>query len=377
MAADPGSGTPRRRPNTTARVDGFGRWIPAIAAAAVLGSVVLLGLVTSDDTAGSDGDASPVVETTTTMVQVVEQSTTAPIQKIPLTQTYGAGAAGPEIKLIQDRLIELGFDPGEPDGIFGLRTKQAVWAFEKLVLGTPRDQVTGKVDDETWSRMQDPISILPRRPNATPNHTEIYLPEQVMIVFRNDEPALITHISSGDNQQWCEEVTISPGERGNETGTEPIKKGVCGLSWTPGGVYRYYRMVQGRRESQLGGMYNPVYFNFGIAVHGAENVPDHPASHGCIRIPMHVSDYFQTIVAKRDQVFVFDGVKEPEEYGDQPPKFNWNDPNYTTTTTSTTTLPKTTTVPPTVPVTPAPTTTPAVTTTVPPTTTSTSVPPPA
>ena len=364
-------GQPNRRPSRAPiGREHINRWIPAIAAAAVLASVVVIGLVTAKDgPADANGAADPNA-TTTTIQQVVDTPTSSPIQKTTLTQTYGAGAAGPEIKMIQDRLIELKFDPGEPDAIFGLRTKQAVWAFEKLVLGTPRDQITGKVTAETWSRMQDPISIKPRRPNSTKNHVEIYLPEQVMIVFHDDVPALITHISSGSNEEWCEEVTISPGEQGNEKGTEPLKKGVCGLSWTPGGVYKFYRMVQGRRESQLGGMYDPVYFNMGIAVHGAQEVPDHPASHGCIRIPMHISAYFQTLVAKKDQVFVFDGVKEPEEYGNQPPKWNWTDPNYTTTTTTTVAIPKTT-----VPVTTA-APVPTITTTSTTTTTST-VPPPA
>lgn len=247
--------------------------------------------------------------------------------------------------MVQDRLIELNFDPGEPDGVFGERTRQAVWAFEKLVMGVQRDDITGKVDAQMWSRMQDPLEILPRRPDSTPNHTEVYLPEQVLIVFRDNVPAIITHISSGTassgtDEEWCEEVTISPGEQDNETGTQAIKKGVCGVSWTPGGVYKFYRLVVGRRESQLGGMYNPVYFNKGIAVHGAQDVPAVPASHGCIRLPMHISEYFQTLVSKGDQVFVFDGVKEPEEYGEQSPRFNWVDPNYTTTSS---TVPATTT----------------------------------
>jgi peptidoglycan hydrolase-like protein with peptidoglycan-binding domain len=330
------------------------QWTPAVAAGAILSAVVLIGVVSSDGSSSDNG----ATESTTTIAQVVTPSSTAPVNKLPLTQTYGRGAAGPEIKLIQDRLIELKFDPGIADGAFGERTQQAVWAFEKLVMGVPRDQVTGKVTPEMWSRMQDPLQILPRRPDSTPDHTEIYLPEQVLIVFNADVPVLVTHISSGDNEEWCEEVTISPGEQDNENGTEPLKKGVCGLSWTPGGVYKYYRMVVGRRESQLGGMYNPVYFNKGIAVHGAQEVPDHPASHGCIRIPMHISDYYQSLVAKGDQVFVFDGVKEPEAYGAQVPRFNWTDPNYTTTTTSTTAAPAVT-VSPTI----APTTTPATTTT--------------
>lgn len=324
-----------------------------MAAAGVLVAVVAVGISTSDSSSG-DGPNAP-----STAPQVVVDPSIAPVTKLPLSQTFGRGAAGPEIKLIQDRLIELGFDPGEPDGAFGERTQQAVWAFEKLVMGTPRDQLTGKVTAELWSRMQDPLVIKPRRPDATRNHTEIYLPEQVMVVFHDDAAVLVTHISSGDDQEWCEEVTIDPGERGNEEGLEPIKEGWCGLSWTPGGVFKFNRMVPGRRESQLGGMYNPVYFNYGIAVHGAHEVPEFPASHGCIRIPMHISDYFQTLVAKGDQVFVWDGVKEPEEYGSPPPRFNWRDPNYTTTTSTTTTVVKpsttpvpTTAVPPTAPATP-------------------------
>ena len=86
-------------------------------------------------------------------------------------------------------------------------------------------------------------------------------------------------------------------------------------------------------------MHNPVYFNYGVAVHGSGNVPNRPASHGCIRIPMHISEYFPTLVERGDQIYVWDGVKEPEVYGRQPPPFDFNDPDYSTTTTATTTPP--------------------------------------
>ena len=140
--------------------------------------------------------------------------------------------------------------------------------------GTPRAAATGEVTDEMWQRMQDPVVIAPRRSfGAYADHTEMYLPEQVVVFFVGDRPALISHMSSGTGEQWCEEVTISPGEMGNEDGTEPLQRGECGVSTTPGGVYRYYRRVEGVRQSALGGMWNPVYFNYGIAIHGALNVP--------------------------------------------------------------------------------------------------------
>lgn len=356
-----------RRPavgRSRSQVTPVNQWTPAIGAALVLLIVIVVGVMASNKDSSGNG-----LQTTTTINQILNGSTVSPIIKVPLSQTLGKGSAGAEIKMIQDRLIELNFDPGEPDGVFGERTRQAIWAFEKLVMGVQRDDITGKVDAQMWSRMQDPLEILPRRPDSTPNHTEVYLPEQVLIVFRGDVPAIITHISSGTassatDEEWCEEVTISPGEQDNETGTQAIKKGVCGVSWTPGGVYKFYRLVVGRRESQLGGMYNPVYFNKGIAVHGAQEVPAVPASHGCIRMPMHISEYFQTLVSKGDQVFVFDGVKEPEEYGAQVPRFNWVDPNYTTTTSSTVPATTTTTVATTTSTVPTATTTTVATTTI-------------
>jgi len=243
-----------------------------------------------------------------------------------------------------------------------------VWAYEKLVLGAEFDSPTGQVTAEMWDDLQEPFAVAPRRPDSTQNHTEIYLDEQVIAVYHDDEAVFISHMSSGDNEDWCEEVTISPGEW-NNPGDEPLVRGECGRSITPGGVFKFDREVEGVRQSSLGGMWDPVYFNYGIAVHGALNVPLQPASHGCIRIPLPLSPSFQELTSIGDQVYVFDGVKEPEEYGAQLPYFNRVDPDYSTTTSSTTTTTTTTTVPPT---TVPPTTTRPATTTLPPTTTTTS-----
>ena len=305
-------------------------------------------------------------------VAVIETvATSAPVTKTQLTRTISKGMAGDDVAQVQQRMTDLGFWPGPVDGYFGDETRRSVWAYEKLVLGVESDKPSGAVTPEMWDRMQDPFVIAPRRTDTTPNHTEIYLPEQVVAVFHGDKPVMITHMSSGDNEEWCEEVTISPGEYGNQNGEEPLVRGECGRSFTPGGVFTFERRVEGVRQSALGGMWDPVYFNYGIAVHGALNVPLHPASHGCIRIPLTLSPTFQDLTATGDRVFVFDGVKDPEYYGPQKPYFNRIDPDYSTTTTSTTT---TTTVPPsTVP----PTTVAAATTTLPrvaPTTTTSTVP---
>jgi hypothetical protein len=142
-------------------------------------------------------------------------------------------------------------------------------------------------------------------------------------------------------------------------------------------VFNFKREVEGVRQSSLGGMWDPVYFNYGIAVHGALNVPLYPASHGCIRIPLSLSPTFQELTTIGDQVFVFDGVKEPEYYGPQKPYFNRIDPDYSTTTSSTTTTTTTTTTtPPSTTLAPATTKPPATATTTAVATTTTAVPSP-
>jgi hypothetical protein len=161
----------------------------------------------------------------------------------------------------------------------------------------------------------------------------------VIATFLGGQPTLISHMSSGDGESWCEEVVIDPGEEGNDSPEQiaaglPLKVGICGESVTPPGIFTFYRRSSGTRETKLGTLYNPVYFNQGIAVHGAILVPLEPASHGCIRIPMSVAQIFPALVQFRDRIYVFDGIKEPEEYGSPLPPADRPDPNYTTVPTT-------------------------------------------
>jgi hypothetical protein len=279
-----------------------------------------------------------------------------------------------KVEAMQALLASKQFDPGPIDGIFGGATKRAVWAFEKLVLGIPREEMGGVVTPDIWAQMNADFRVAPRR---TPggNHMEVYLPEQVSVLFFNGEARVISHVSSGEGITWCDEVEIDL-----DDGTTELK-GICGKAVTPGGVYQFERKVEGWRNAKLGRLYKPVYFNYGIAIHGAGNVPDSPASRGCVRHPMHIADYIQDLITIGDAIYVFDGVEEPETYGAQPMIFDWPDPDWvppTTTTavpetTTTTTAPPTTTTPATATTAPATTTTTTTTTTG--ATTTTAVPP--
>ena len=349
-------------------------WLPITAVFAV---VVVIGaiILTSGkkDPLALAATTTVVVDATSTTALIASSSTAAPVVKTALAKRIKIGSSGDDVRQVQQRLTALGFAPGPIDGQFGSGTKQAVWAYEKLVLHTPRADATGAVTNEMWQGMQDNLVIAPRRPVANGSgttHMEIYLPEQVAAVFTNDIPVLIAHISTGlekadrTPETWCETITIDTDENGVALEI-PEEKAVCAEAKTPGGVFKFYRRYEGKRIGPLGGMMNPVYFNYGIAVHGADNVPLEPASHGCVRLNQTIAKFFPSLVAKGDLVYVWgeDG-RNPEQYSkaDSLPSFNRRDPNATTTTTI---APTTTTI--------APTTVPKVT--VPPTTTSATSPP--
>jgi hypothetical protein len=356
------------------------RAVPIVAAVALVGLVGVVGAIgvaTKDDAsadAPSQAAASVAADDASTAPTTTLPPTTTTVPKTTIAGPLQRGMSGPEVQALQQRLTDLTFQPGPIDGQFGSLTQMAVWAYQALVMNVAFDQTDGVVTPDMWLALQDPQPVHARRPQAG-KHTEVYLPKQALVVFDGDTPLFISHMASGEladppgndfnkGKDWCSEVTIDPGEQGNEKGTEPLKTGVCGNAWTPAGVYTFNRKFEGKRESRLGGMQNPVYFNYGIAIHGAYQVPLHPASHGCIRIPNLISPTFFNLVDKGEQVFVFDDVKEPEEYGSPPGFFDRPDPNYTTTTTTTTTVPPTTVAPTTVkPAAPPPVETPAATTT--------------
>jgi len=300
---------PTRTPRQPVRAPQTQTRTLAISAALVMVAMLVVAIVVERR---GDGESAGVV------APVVTTSTVAATPALPaISRDLKEGSDGDDVRMLQTRLAELMFAPGPIDGVFGRSTVQAVWAFEKLVMKTPRSKATGVVTPQMWEVLRNEVRIEPRRQADTPRHAEVYLPEQVIVTFLAGQPTLISHISSGDNKPWCEEVVIDAGEDGNDSPEQiaaglPLKVGICGESITPPGIYTFYKRSSGTRETKLGTLYNPVYFNQGIAVHGAILVPLKPASHGCIRIPMSVAQIFPALVQFRDRIYVFDGLKEPD-----------------------------------------------------------------
>jgi peptidoglycan hydrolase-like protein with peptidoglycan-binding domain len=227
-------------------------------------------------------EATTTSTTTSTTTTIPVDPTTQPEPEGPLQ----SGSVGTRTRAVQEALVAMHYDPGTPDGKFGLKTTQAVWAFQALH-NLATDGVVGP-QTEAFILARPTQEML--RPALGPTHSEVDLTRQVLIVWRDGAPALITHVSTGSQIPYCEDT-----DQGRN----------CGNAVTPEGVYHFGRRVSGWRVAPLGRLYNPVYFNGGIAVHGAPSVPNHPASHGCVRIPMAIAEYFPTLVNTGDTIEVF------------------------------------------------------------------------
>lgn len=203
------------------------------------------------------------------------------------------GQDGKHVKALQKRLKALHYDPGKIDGEYGANTRYAVWAFDKVNGIKPHETVGKKVQ----AALADPRQPKVLKAGGADDRVEINLDKQYLVVYRNDAVALISHLSSGSGASYCEQWTD---DATGDTGTS------CGVAVTPTGNYETYRRIEGWRHSRLGYLYNPVYFNGGIAVHGEPYVPLYAASHGCVRIPMHTSTIFPKLVKRGEKVYVRD-----------------------------------------------------------------------
>ena len=203
----------------------------------------------------------------TTTPPVTEPPTTTPPETTVVTTPPTTSAPVPDdgsILALQQRLGELGYDIGTPDGKWGWRTHHTVMAFQKIE-GLAR---TGKDNAEVRATLAGATKPGPLVPNGEPNRVEVDLQRQVLLLWKNNELARILSVSTGNGKRYCVD-------------------GHCDTAITPTGSFRIGRKFAGKEVSRLGELFHPMYFYGGIAIHGSPSVPGGPASHGCVRIPMY------------------------------------------------------------------------------------------
>ncbi|WP_405151821.1 L,D-transpeptidase family protein [Sphaerisporangium sp. NBC_01403] len=195
--------------------------------------------------------------------------------------TLKFGAKGVAVKELQGRLRELGYMPGKIDSKYGGTTQSAVWAFQKVQGLTP----TSTINSRTWRALEAPRAPQVLVPSGKPDRVEVNLTKQVAVLYRAGQVKLITHISSGSGIPYCETATW-----------QGKTQRFCGDARTPTGDFKTTWRRSGWHKSYLGQLYNPIFFNGGIALHGALSVPLAPASHGCVRLPMHVAQVLPSLL---------------------------------------------------------------------------------
>jgi lipoprotein-anchoring transpeptidase ErfK/SrfK len=187
------------------------------------------------------------------------------VRKIVFYPRLQVGSAGPSVLALNQALARLHIALGAVDSSFGLDTRDAVVAFQKLH-GLPR---TGSVDARFW-RVLSTASI--PRARYPGNHIEVSKPLQVLFVVRGGRVILVSHVSTG------------------ATGNTPV------------GRWHVYSKVPGWLPD---GMFDSSFFLRGFAIHGYPSVPFYPASHGCVRLPVWLAPRIYTYDPPGSTVYIY------------------------------------------------------------------------
>lgn len=289
------------------------------AGAAALALVLSLSACTSDgddaERAAADRPAtssssstavtSTTVAPTTTAAPTTTVATTAP----PPPPGLRTGSRGEEVRALEQRLTDLRFDTGSVDGVYDSSTMHAVMAFQKAY-GLAR---TGRATPDVIERMATAPLQTEMVAGGGRTKVEVDLKRQILTLWKDGSLFRVIDVSTGSGQRYCVD-------------------GECAKAVTPGGSYKVTRRITGWRTSRLGRLFNPLYFNGGIAIHGAPSVPAYPASHGCVRIPMYVAGWFPGQVPNGTPVYVLGGPKAPVPFNEPAPSDTAPDASTTTTT---------------------------------------------
>jgi lipoprotein-anchoring transpeptidase ErfK/SrfK len=157
-------------------------------------------------------------------------------------------------------------------------------AFQKAN-GMPR---TGQATQAVLDALAVASDPAPMLPEGGATRIEVDFARQILLYWRDGALVKILPVSTGNGKRYCE-------------------GGECGVAVTPSGSFRIERRIKGLRRSRLGILHNPLYFKGGYAIHGSPSVPAGPASHGCVRVPIHSSAWLFDNVPNGTPVYLIGG----------------------------------------------------------------------
>ena len=180
----------------------------------------------------------------------------------------GAGEKGVKVLLLQRALLREGFAT-PVSGYYDDGTARGVLAFRKTN-GLGRDGYASKAVFAMLARGEGAFEL--RHPKAG-KHVEFDWSRQVLVLAQGGKPYRTYHTSSG-------------------TAATP----------TVFGTYKFYLKTPGTNAS---GMVHSSYFFRGYAIHGYASVPNYPASHGCLRVPIPNALSIYRWIDLGDRIFVY------------------------------------------------------------------------
>jgi L,D-transpeptidase catalytic domain/Putative peptidoglycan binding domain len=164
----------------------------------------------------------------------------------------GRGARGAKVTLLQRGLLKLGFAT-PVTGYFDSLTANAVNTFRKTN-GMGRDGYAASSVYAMVMRGQGAFKLRYPDSGTHGKHVEFDWSRQVLVLADHGRPYRVYHVSSG----------------------KPSTPTVFGS-------FRFYSKTPGTNSH---GMVYSSYFIGGYAIHGYASVPNYPASHGCLRVPI-------------------------------------------------------------------------------------------
>ena len=243
------------------------RKLAAIGATALTAAAIAVAGCTEAASAAPAALAKPAA-TTATAAAALSTQVAAPAAYAAPARNLAPGMKGADVKALQQRLSALKYYLGKPDGQFGGDTQAALWAFQEI----NGIKVTGVVDAATKKALVHPRTYKSASYSGKrATRVEVSQALEVLVLYKNNQIALISHVSSGGGYFY-------------NGGSQAV---------TPNGTYNTTVFMPGWVTVPLGAMYNPVFFISTVfAIHGDTYVPQGPASHGCIRIPMTTAAIF-------------------------------------------------------------------------------------
>ncbi|MFN2511331.1 MAG: L,D-transpeptidase family protein [Pyrinomonadaceae bacterium] len=181
---------------------------------------------------------------------------------------------------VERRLSAMGYWTGAVDGVFDPATRSALVAFQKW----EGREVTGRLTLEELEAIRNRADAKdkegwPRAREAGYAHVEVDLDRQVLLIVDDQGED-----SAGRSRSLTGGVRVLPVSTG--TGKPFMDDGQMSIAYTPRGRFVVYDKTVGWEKPPFTSMYYPNYISGGVAIHGYRSVPNQPASHGCIRIPL-------------------------------------------------------------------------------------------